>query len=218
MRRFAISFDDGLMPQFKWARGLWRYGIRGTFYVNPFYIGFREHLMLDHLKRMRDEFGHTIANHFWLHECPRNFEGINDEIVKKILRRNLSKASEWLEENGFGDGKRLVALPYGSNGGGWNKEWIEEILEDCDQVRDVNCDGINLSRSRVLRAVEYSPDSRDVFGMTSKMIDAPDESLVCYYFHHNLNTKDDDFIDLIEWLMDSYQPSSMIEEAKNVSM
>ncbi len=68
--KFAISFDDGFSDQYKWARFLHSCGIQGTFYINPFYVGYPLQLTLDQLKRMHDEWGHVIANHFWIHNAP----------------------------------------------------------------------------------------------------------------------------------------------------
>lgn len=128
--KIAFTFDDGLLDQFKWARLLHSCGIRGTFYINPFNIGNPGFLTLWQLRMMNDEWGHTIANHFWIHECPRN-------ASMKIMVGNLLCAKEWLKNNDF-DGGELVALPYGSVGGRWTKEHIEELFKHCLQIRDFN--------------------------------------------------------------------------------
>ena len=197
----AISFDDMLLDQYKWARGLWRYGVRGTFYINPFYVGFDGFLSLEQLRRMHDEWGHTIANHSWLHEAPASNGGTRIEI----LERNVSVGSEWLKENGFGDGARLLALPYGMIGGKWKQEHLERLWPLCDQIRDVGT-GINKRGSRILSAIE-----------TTEIQKANDDKLVCYYFHGNHNTRDRDFVKLLDGLIAANVSfSSMLEEAKNV--
>ena len=103
--RIAISFDDGLLAQFKWARGLYRHSMIGTFYINPFNINRFGFLTLDQLKKMKNEWNHTIANHLWLHESPAT-------ASMDIVLGNLAAAGDWLERNGFEDGSRLLALPY----------------------------------------------------------------------------------------------------------
>ena len=205
MNRFAISFDDGLLDQFKWARGLYRFEIQGTFYINPFRVGHTMYLDLDQLKRMHDEWGHVIANHFWLHECPKGCHNNPSPISNQVLLRNMTFGAEWLDDHGFEDGSRLVALPFGSVGGGWSKELIKNLLNFCDQIRDVG-NGINMKKSRVLNAVE-----------TTNIVDAPDDALVCYYFHGNHNTSDTAFVDLLEKLKNSdVEFTSMLKEAQNV--
>lgn len=201
----ALSFDDGLLDQFKWARGLYRYGVQGTFYICPFHVGYKGYLTLDQLRRMHDEWGHTIANHFWLHEAPIGSKQVRVPICDQVLLRNMIFGAGWLDDNGFDDGSALVALPFGSRGGGWSKEIIENLLEFCDQIRDVG-DGINLRKSRFLNAAE-----------TTRVIDAPDGTLICYYFHGNHNTSDKDFMGLLDELENSgAEFTSMLKEASNV--
>lgn len=205
MNRFAVSFDDGLLDQFKWARGLYRLGIQGTFYVNPFNIGHRMQLDLDQLKRMHDEWGHVIANHFWLHESPKGCHSNASPISDQVLLRNMTFGAEWLGLHGFEDGSKLVALPFGAEAGKWSDKLIKHLLEYCDQIRDTG-DGINLKKSKILKAIE-----------TTDMIEAPDGALVCYYFHSNRDTDDLDFLNLFRKLKESgAEVSSMLKEAQNV--
>lgn len=203
--KVAISFDDGLLDQFKWARGLWRCDIQGTFYINPFRIGHRMCLTLDQLKRMRDEWGHTIANHLWIHEAPKGSVLNPNPVSEQVLIRDMLFAAEWLEKNGFDKGSLLVALPFGSEGGKWTDEIIYNMLEFCDQIRDVG-DGVNLKRSKILSAIE-----------TTKVIDAPDDALVCYYFHGNYNTSDSAFLELLYGLREAgVRFTSMLKEVQSV--
>ncbi len=114
---------------------------------------------------MQDEWGHTIANHFWLHESPAN------GVKLDILIRNLNYAKQWLVDRGFKDGAELVALPYGSTGGHWSPLSCQKILEHCVQIRDVG-DGINdLDEKVYLEAVE------------SVKIGFVDDKLNLVYFH-----------------------------------
>lgn len=135
--KISISFDDGLVDQFKWARALHHVGIVGTFYVCPFHVDSHKFLSLEQLKRMKLEWGHTIANHLWIHKAPK--AGLS---VKAILAL-YDCARKWLVKNGFEDGSRMVALPFGQEGGGWTPEYINALLEVCDQVRDYTTTGVN---------------------------------------------------------------------------
>lgn len=205
MNRFAISFDDGMLDQFKWARGLYQFGIQGTFYINPFRVGHTMYLDLDQLKRMHDEWGHVIANHFWLHECPKGCHSNPSPISDQVLLRNMAFGAEWLNDHGFEDGNKLLALPFGSKSGGWSDDLVKLLLENCDQIRDTG-DGINLKKSKILNAME-----------ATSIIEAPDNALVCYYFHNNRDTKDSDFLNLLYELKESdAEISSMLKEAQNV--
>lgn len=198
MSRIALSFDDGLLAQFKWARGLYRYEIPGTFYVNPFFIGFGNYLTLDQLKQMKD-WGHTIANHLWLHEVPAKI-GID------VILGNYYMAKKWLEKNGFEDGSALVALPYGSVGGKWTDEHIETMLDNCDQIRDVGL-SCNSYGSKVISAVE----STDLILV--------EDQLICHYFHGNHNTSDKNFVEFLDNIITSkIEISSMFQEAYNESL
>ena len=155
---------------------------------------------------MHDEWGHTIANHFWTHEAPKGSKHHSSPVSNQVLIRNMLFAGNWLDERGFEDGSQLVALPFGSIGGGWTGALITSLLDFCDQIRDVG-DGINRRGSRILTAIE-----------TTKTVDAPDDALVCYYFHSNIKTPDEDLIDLITKLKDSdVEMTSMLKEAPNVS-
>lgn len=203
--KVAISFDDGMLDQFKWARALWRCEIEGTFYINPFRIGHGKYLTLDQLKRMQDEWGHTIANHLWIHESPNGSKLSREPVSEQVLIRDMLFAAEWLDKNGFDAGSLLVALPFGSEGGKWTDEIIQNMLEFCDQIKDVG-DGINLKKSKILTARE-----------TTEIINAPDSALVCYYFHDNLGTSDTAFLDLLYKLRDAeVKFTSMLKEAQNV--
>ena len=185
MKRVSLSFDDGLLDQFKWARGLYRYGIRATFYVNPFTIGFTNYLKTWQLHKMQNEWHHTIANHFWIHEAPAEGGTIEELLV------NLVYASKWLEENGFAEGSKLVALPYGSVGGKWTDEHIKMLTKNDYQVRDVGNGTNGLEPSMLLNACEstYWP--------------LQDDSLNLRYFHWNSNTSDLDLMTFVSRITDS---------------
>lgn len=205
MGRIAISFDDGLLDQFKWARGLYQYGISGTFYICPFFVDHPWYLTLDQLKRMKNDWGHVIANHFWIHECPA------DKANMDIILGNLALAGQWLDEHGFEDGSKLLALPYGSVGGKWTDEHIKELFEYCDQIRDVGS-GLNDFGKKFLSATD-----------STNFIDVKDK-LMCHYFHSNhsasgaFDTSDEDFISFLDSIKASdVEISSMLKEAQNAT-
>lgn len=202
MSRITISFDDGLLTQFKWARGLYRYEIPATFYINPFFIGFGNYLSLDQLKQMKD-WGHVIANHLWLHESPAT-------VSMDVILGNYAMAGEWLDKHGFEDGSTLVALPYGSIGGRWTEEHISTMLEYCDQIRDVRFDhdtAFNEYGSKVIKAIE-----------STKLVLAEDK-LICHYFHGNHNTSDENFVAFLDDVITSkIEISSMAKEAYDGSL
>jgi hypothetical protein len=189
MIKASISFDDGLIEQFKWARGLYRCGIVGTFYINPAEIILNnpKNLSLDMLKRMKNEFGHTIANHLWTHECPRN--GLTIESICCLY----NKAKDWLTLNGFEDGANLLAITYGSEGGCWTKDKLDYILSNtnCIQIRDAKDDGYNdLDEKVILKAREDS---------NMKFLE---DKLNLVYLHGNHNTTDEAFVNLLDRLKD----------------
>ena len=194
--RIAISFDDGLLAQFKWARGLYKYNISGTFYINPFNLGGYGFLTLDQLKKMKNEWGHVIANHLWLHESPAT-------VSMEIVLGNLFAARDWLERNGFEEGSRLLALPYGSRGGRWTEDHINVLFGECEQIRDVGS-GVNHFICKMPTAVE----STDLMHIEGK--------LLCHYFHGNHNTSDHDFVSFLEEIENSdLEKSSMLGELEH---
>lgn len=205
MGRVAISFDDGLLDQFKWARGLYRYGISGTFYINPCFVGNPWILTLDQLKKMKNEWGHVIANHFWIHEAPAM--GLSMDIILG----NFDAAKKWLDDNGFEDGSRLLALPFGSEGGKWTEEHLHALFERCDQIRDVGS-GLNEPGAKLLTATE-----------STGFVDVSNK-LMCHYFHSNHKTSehsnnavsDRDFVAFLDRIKESGATiSSMLEEVSN---
>ncbi len=184
LKKLSLSFDDGLKDQFKWARGLYRYGYQATFFINPSrmrHVGF---LKLDWLKKMHDEWGHIIANHLWTHECPNT-------VDMSILIRNCDYAAEWLTKHGFGDGVDLVALPYGSLGGEWTDEYIAEMFKHCSLIRDVSLDGDKI----------YDGTKR-VYAYESTIPLSDGEGIASRYFHGNHNTFDKDFVGFLDYLKD----------------
>lgn len=185
LKKLSLSFDDGLKDQYKWARGLYRFGYKATFFINPSRLRHTGFLKLDWLKEMHDEWGHTIANHLWTHECPM-------AVDMRILVRNCDYAAKWLTKHGFGDGADLVALPFGSLGGGWKDEYIAEMFEHCSLIRDVslNDDVSYLGNKRVYALESTAPVHPAWIGTISR------------YFHGNHMTPDKDFVDFLSYIKD----------------
>ena len=188
-----LSFDDGLKCHFKWARGLWRCGYSATFFVNPAIMDMRlgEALTLDMMKKMHEEWGHTIANHLWLHEAPVC-------AAMSIIMGNYFYAAEWLTKHGFGDGADLVALPYGNIAGHWTDENIAELLNECSMIRDVAGKDVPYHSGRRI----YAFESTDPF--------VTDSGIVARYFHGNQTLMDEHFVSFLDYLGE--------QEAKTISL
>ncbi len=204
--KICLTFDDGLIDQYKWAKVLHNNGIKGTFYINPFNIGIRGFLTLAQLKEMQG-WGHLIANHFWIHESPANLS-FDFETNLKILLGNLACAKKWLYENGFSNGAELVALTYGSEGGKWTQEYIDEIHKNCKHIRDYNKDTVI---NRIWNKGFLTSCEKREFIVV-------DDCLSCYCFHGNrtfIPITDEEFINLIEKMMDDKSEFMTISEVAN---
>jgi peptidoglycan/xylan/chitin deacetylase (PgdA/CDA1 family) len=181
-----FNFDDGNVCQLKWARALNANGIKATFFVNGSTISDGEHLNVEHLKRIQDEFGHTIGNHIWEHKCPKH-----KLTVDQLYQMALINA-EWLTSHGFIGGEKLVALPYGHVGGGWSQASIEKMLEFADQIRDVESDGnSNIVPPQTWLAsvcdnLDYSLDNVQVAHKTGRVH--------CIVMHNDVLTPDPHFL------------------------
>ena len=117
--KVVITFDDGYESAYTIAYPIMeQYGIKGTVYVTPAWIGAPGYLTLQELTILHNA-GWTIANHSWNHlllpELPR--EAVTNEIQTTI---------DWLNSNGFADGAYHLAYPYG----GYNNS----VLEVCSEL------------------------------------------------------------------------------------
>ena len=184
LKKLNLSFDDGLKDQYKWARGLYRFGYKATFFINPSRFGHAGFLKLDWLKKMHDEWGHIIANHLWTHECPA-------QVDMSILIRNFHYAAAWLVKHGFGDGWDLVSIPFGSLGGGWTDEHINVLLEHCSLIRDVSLDGDMMYKG-----------GKRIYAYESTIPLPVGEGIAARYFHGNHNTFDKDFVAFLNYMKD----------------
>ena len=184
----SLSFDDNCLAQFKWSRGLFYYKIPGTFFVNPATIDTESGLKLWMLKKMHDEWGHTIANHMYDHKGARMLS------LPETLE-SIDKTDKWLVENGFEDGVGLLALPYGSVGGRWN-EYLPEMIKHTKAIRDVGS-GVNKIGSKILNAL-----GDKVNDMLNVLTQYQELELCLFYFHDDFRTSDSSFLTLLERLHD----------------
>jgi len=194
--RIAFSCDDGHIDQYKWARYLHDQGIHCTFFVNPFSVGDKNRLTLNHLKIMRNDWGHTIANHLWIHEAPACLGGILADKMA-ILKADFLCAQEWLNVNGFNGS--MMALPYGSEGGKWTEKYVEMMLDVADSVRDYGTGIItDKYKSRIITSYEYQ-DINDLIDNT------------CICLHDSTTTPDDVFMSLVEGIKDKCNKVDLVK-------
>jgi len=184
----SLSFDDGNLSQFKWARGLHYFNITGTFYVNPSMLNRSGKLHDWMLRKMHDEWGHVIANHMWEHKSAKSLS------LKEAID-SIKRTDDWLIKNGFEDGAGLLALPYGSVGGRWN-EYKDEICNVVKLVRDVSNTGINKN--------DYDCTLSALGDNVGKMFEilnvVKDDFVYLFYFHSSQNTFDPHFVKFLERL------------------
>ena len=115
----VITFDDGFESAYTIAYPIMQqYGIKGTVYVNPAWVGAPGYLTLEELTILHNA-GWTIASHTWDHPFLPELSG--EEVTTE-----LQTAINWLNNNGFQDGAYHLAYPYG----GYN----DTVLEVCSQL------------------------------------------------------------------------------------
>lgn len=185
MLKIFLSFDDGFLDQFKWARALFSYQIKGTFYINPYTLDSSGYLKMWQLKKMHDEWGHIIANHLWSHECP--VLGLTELAVAA----EFEATRQWLCDNGFEDGSMHVALPFGSQGGGWTLESIRHLEKLADSVRDAG-----------VQTQEVIDNTSMIWAQEITSIDLDGSDICARSFHQYPNLKDDDFLAMLEMIDD----------------
>ena len=180
MIKIFLSFDDGFLDQFKWARALFYYKIKGTFYINPFNIDIVGYLKMWQLRKMHDEWGHVIANHLWSHECP------TIGFTEMALSSEFETTRQWLCDNNFEDGSMHVALPYGSNAGKWTLEYVTQMSKLADSVRDAG------------KQTQEIIDKTDMIcAKETTQIDLDGSEICARYFHNYPNLKDVDFLEML---------------------
>ncbi|MGF7119213.1 chitobiase/beta-hexosaminidase C-terminal domain-containing protein [Methanobacterium oryzae] len=114
-----ITFDDGFESVYTVAYPIMeQYGIKGTVYINPGWVGAPGYLTQAQLTALHNA-GWTIANHSWGH-------ALLPELPKEAVTTEIQTAIDWLNNNGFQDGAYHLAYPYG----GYN----DTVLEVCSEL------------------------------------------------------------------------------------
>ena len=115
----VITFDDGDESAYTIAYPIMKqYGLVGTLYIVPAWIGTPGYLTLAQLTEMHNA-GWTIADHTWDHTW---LQGLTSaQITNKI-----QKAITWFNSNGFSDGAYQLAYPYGA--------YDNTVLQVCQQL------------------------------------------------------------------------------------
>lgn len=180
MIKIFLSFDDGFLDQFKWARALFYYKIEGTFYINPLSIDAKGFLKMWQLKKMHDEWGHVIANHLWSHECPLH------SMTKLSVAAEFEATRQWLCDKGFEDGGMHLALPYGSKGGKWTLEFIDLLEKLSDSIRDAGT-----------QTQEIIDNTTILSSQETTKIDLNGSEICARHFHMYPNLKDDAFLAML---------------------
>lgn len=183
--QYALTFDDGFADQYDIAAYLTAKGLRATFYITPGKIDSDPNrLTLEQLKIMHDN-GHLIANHTWSHQKFK--EKTTGEVLMTMPEyiREVTKAAEWLYANGFGDGARILAQPWGTG-------YITE--EAIDAVLGKYVDQIRLTGKPINREyIDYDPGRLYANGTTGEIGDtvlaaAIRDSSLGIFFTHSLSS------------------------------
>lgn len=123
---YMFTMDDNKEEAYEVAAYLSSKGMAGTFYTVPSWVGLSGRLTLSQLQWMHSA-GHLVANHSWSHKYWNDTP--DDEFFE-----DLAKASEWLCDNGFSSGSRILALPGGRTH--WKAEGESTLLgRYFDQIR-----------------------------------------------------------------------------------
>ena len=102
----VITFDDGFESTYSIAFPIMQqYGIKGTVYVVPSWIGSPGYLTLAELNILHNA-GWTIANHSWDHQPLPT-------LTTQQITTEIQSTIDWLNQNGFADGAYYLAYPYG---------------------------------------------------------------------------------------------------------
>ena len=102
----VITFDDGFESTYTIAYPIMQqYGIVGTVYVVPSWIGSPGYLTLAELNILHNA-GWTIASHTWDHQPLPT-------LTNQQITTELQLTIDWLNNNGFADGAYYLAYPYG---------------------------------------------------------------------------------------------------------
>ena len=112
----AITFDDGWESVFTIARPILdRYGYKATLYAVTGRIGTEGYVRTDQLKLLGDA-GWCIGSHTQTHPVLPKLD--EDQVYDELAHSQL-----WLIENGFINGSRHFAFPYG----GYNRSVLRIV-------------------------------------------------------------------------------------------
>ncbi len=102
----VITFDDGFESTYTVAFPIMQqYGIKGTVYVTPAWIGSPGYLTVTQLTALQNA-GWTIANHSWDHPPLPS-------LTTTQITNEIQTTIDWLNSNGFADGAYHLAYPFG---------------------------------------------------------------------------------------------------------
>ena len=102
----VITFDDGFESTYTIAFPIMeQYGIKGTVYVVPTWVGSPGYLTLEELTILHNA-GWIIASHTWDHP-------VLPDLTSAEVITELQLTINWLNQNGFADGAYHLAYPYG---------------------------------------------------------------------------------------------------------
>ncbi|MGB9937807.1 MAG: Ig-like domain-containing protein [Methanobacterium sp.] len=116
----VITFDDGAESVYTNAYPIMKqYGIKGTVFVNPAYIGTGDnwYMTLAQLQELHNA-GWTIANHAYEH-----LDLTTLSRAAKVTQ--IQNGINWLNNNGFADGAYYFASPYGA----YNQELLDVLSQ-----------------------------------------------------------------------------------------
>jgi peptidoglycan/xylan/chitin deacetylase (PgdA/CDA1 family) len=103
----VMTFDDGFKSVYTTAFPIMQqYGIKGTVYVVPTWVGTPGYMTLAELTALHNA-GWTIASHSWDHTDLTTLTNLQ-------ITDELQSTMTWLNNNGFADGAYQLAYPYGS--------------------------------------------------------------------------------------------------------
>jgi len=127
----AMTFDDNFAGQYGAAKYLASLGLHATFYVVPGHVGQPGYLTLAQLHEMQD-MGHLIAGHTYTHTPQWSWMPLQQKITE------VTRTTQWLLDNGFVKGARIMATP----GGYWDLQDDPLIIgKYVDQLRYVALPG-----------------------------------------------------------------------------
>jgi peptidoglycan/xylan/chitin deacetylase (PgdA/CDA1 family) len=102
----VITFDDGFESTYSIAFPIMeQYGIKGTVYVVPTWVGSPGYMTLAELTILHNA-GWTIASHTWDHP-------VLPDLTSAEVTTELQSTIDWLKQNGFADGAYHLAYPFG---------------------------------------------------------------------------------------------------------